>query len=291
MMKKSAHYEEAEAALDAVGTALEAAITKDRGEADRWWGAEFWDWLTNSEYQQQKQDFENQVNTLVSRARDALTQSRAVLTGRFGIHRDVPSQLRNDAKQWRERANDVATIRGDIEPIMTIEGWEGTAADDYARAAEVQHAAVDELHGVMVSAGNGAAKGAVLNLALFAIAHNAIKELHGLADMDLPGGNGYFYLRTARWGDYLVQLPDVLRRIARLENVQEALAELRDQLGEAITMAQLLEAGQWPTGIDAAGTEPANTSSAVSGNPYNDTNFDVPDSNTPGVCTSGAHRG
>lgn len=291
MMLKVAQYEQASSALDAVGTALEAAIAKDRSEADRWWGAEMWDWLTNREYHQQKAQFENTVNGLIKRAEDALSSSRTILTGRFGIHRGVPSQLKKDAARWRERAGEAAEIRSAIASLKTIDGWEGAAASTYTSAVEVQGAAVQELHGVMYSAANGAAKGAVLNLALFAIAHNAIKELHGLADMDLPGGDGWFYLRTARWGDYLVQLPDVLTKIARLENVEEALAELRSQLGQAITMGQLLEAGQWPTGIDAAGTEPANTSSAVTGNPFGDTNFDVPGSDTPGVCTAGANRG
>lgn len=288
MSETSATYGEAPEALTTLHNALEAAIVKDAEEAERWWGAEAWDWVMKN---QQRQAFNDQVDQLIERARNGVTDSRAVLKAEFEPHRNVPNQLTTDANDWRRRAQRADALIGSLEGMAPIEGWTGGAAEKYARAVEVQVAAVTELRGVMESAGNGASRGAILNRALFAIARNAIREAHELADVDLPGGEGYFYRRTARWGDYLEQLPGVLREIAGLDNVRDAMEVLRNQLGDSIAMAQLLESGSWPAGVDAAGTDPADTGSAVSGNPRDDTDFDIPDSHTPGVCSGGAYRG
>lgn len=287
MSETSATYGEAPEALATLRNALEAAISKDAEEAERWWGAEAWDWVMKN---QQRQAFNNQVDHLVERARNAVSDSEAALKAAFEPHENVPSKLTADASDWRRRARRAGDLAGSLRAMSPIEGWTGRAADRYGQAVEVQVAAVSELEGVMWSAANGAERGAILNRALFAIARNAIREAHERADMDLPGGDGYFYRRTARWGDYLEQLPGVLREIAGLDNVQDAMEVLRSQLGDSIAMAQLLESGSWPAGVDAAGTEPADTGSAVSGNPRDDTDFDVPDSHTPGVCTGGAYR-
>lgn len=286
-----AEFTQADAALSSVDVALEAAISRDKGEAERWWGAEVWDWLTNREYRQEKGDFDNRVNELVARARDALTESRGVLNNRFGVHKEAPANLTEDSMRWRKQHAEVDGVLAAMQKLSPVEGWSGDAANDYGSAVEVQVGAVKELQGVMRAAADGAYRGALLNRALFAIAANSIIELKGLADVDLPGGDGVFYLRTARWGDYLVQLPGVLNSVANLDNVRDALTMLNQQLGKALTMAELLQAGQWPTGTEAAGTVPADIGSAVSGNPISDTNFDVPNSDTPGVCTDGARRG
>lgn len=291
MSQTSAEYADVRAALTDLNTALTTAIDKDAAEAERWWGAEFWDWLTNSEYQQQKKNFNDQADVLIKRAKDAVTSSSTILTAEFFPHRNAPKRLMEDSSDWRSRSSDARDLAASLGEMSPVDGWSGPAAEDYDRAVRVQKAAVVELQGVMQSAANGALRGAILNKALFAIARNAIKDVHSQANLDIPGGNGYFYLRTARWGDYLIRLPDVLQKVSSLENVQEAISVLNQQLGQSISMAQLLQDGEWPSGIDAADIVPANTGSAVTGSGVQDTDWDIPDSETPGVCSSGVHRG
>lgn len=288
MTETSASYYAASVALRRIDSAVERAISKDAEEAERWWGAELADWAFNN---QQRQQFNTQVDNLIARARGAVTDSRVELDARFKPHAPKPRQLKEDAEDWRERVDQANDVIRDLRTMSPIEGWTGGSAADYESTVQVQVAAMTELRGVMESVANGAERGAVLNEALFAIARNAIKEAHELADVDLPGGDGFFYRRTARWGDYVEQLPGVLRSIAALDNVQDALEVLRGQLGESLTMAELLETGSWPSGHEAAGTAPADTASAVSGDPTDDTDFEIPDSHTPGVCTGGAYRG
>lgn len=287
MSEESARYYEASGALSRLDRALESAISKDEAEAERWWGAEAWDFVTNH---QQRQAFNDQVKSLKERARGGVTDSRDVLGASFEPHRLVPYRLNADAKDWRDRTRSAIDLVREVQAMSSIDGYTGPSANDYAQMVGVQAAAMQELRGVFESAARGAERGVTLNEALFAIARNAIKEAHELSDIDLPGGNGIFYRRTARWGDYTQQLPGVLEEVAGLDNVQDALDVLRGQLGDSLSIAELLEPGSWPSGLDAVGTAPGNTGGAVNSNVQEDTNFDIPDSQTPGVCTSGAYR-
>lgn len=290
MTDNEAWFYELKRASDSIRPKVAAAIERDRGEAESFW-ANLRAAVTHGwNYGQERARFDGTVADLVRRAENATGQIEQRVAGRFEEFKLHPGKLDGDARAWRKRAAEAERLVRQLAGMSPVDGWTGDAADQYAEAVTVQVSAVNELSGVMHGAATGAEQGANLHRWLFALARNAVDEAVTMGDVDRPASGGMYYLRTAWWGDVLTGVPDVLDQIANLDNVEEAIEYLSSQLDQSLSIANLLGPGTWPTGTDAAGTPPADTGSAVTGDTDQHANFEPPSSRHPGVCLPGAER-
>ncbi len=290
MSIEEAEYHEVKAASDRIQSRLAAAIAKDRAEADAFWAnlRALADHLWN--YGAERARFDQDVAARIERAQDAANLIETRIRELFFPFRQHPALLEQDAADWEHRSREAQRLMTDLTKMHPVDGWTGPAADTYGEAVKVQRSAVGELAGVMNGAATGAEQGALLHRALFALAREACVKALTEADVDLPGHGNMYYLRTTWWGDVLALVPDVLQQIAELVNVKEAVDHLSSQLDQSVTMANLLDPGAWPTGVDAADIPPADTGSAVTGDSEDHADFAPPPSTTPGVCHPGVQR-
>lgn len=278
------------AATDA-STALQAAIEADKQEASNFWVdlksrlRDLWN------YDSEKSRFEAEAASLIARAERAVSDCRVLVESLFKPHEGKTDRLLEDRTYWAERSTQTMALANQVATLAHVEGWRGPAQQDYANAVLVQTRALQELSGVMQGAANGAENAAVLNGCVFGMAFEAINEgVSKAQDGERAGSNGYYYLRTAWWGDVFTALPDVLRQISQLASVEAAVDELKTELNTSLVMGNLLKGENWPSGLEAAGVEPADLRDIVTKTPPDAGSFDLPVSRTPGVCMSGALR-
>lgn len=289
-MNQTATFLELDNQIKAADAALKTAIERDRSEAEGFWKDVIRRALNPLSYGEAQANFEIAVGNLKARAEGFIAQAQSTVTQRFGPHQNKPDQLDADAEDWISRSQEARKLASGLATMSPVDGWTGDAADEYGKAVQVQRNAMMELSGVMQGAGLGAKQGSLLNQVMFALGKNTIEAAMNEADVDLPGGGDYYYRRTAWWGDVFQGVPDVLEQILGLTNLQAAIDLLNQQLDASLTVAQLLEQGSWPTGVDAADVPPGNTS-VVTTAAGGSANFDLPDARTPGVCTQSAKWG
>lgn len=180
-----------------------------------------------------------------------------------GKYEDVPRQLEAERDAWNKRALAVQRISTQAKSVRYIEGWEGSAADNYSVAVGVQIAGLEELKGVMTSTSQGADAAALIHGGLFGAVNDLIQTAIGTIQSS-PGTNGsQYYLRTATACQVCDDLVKQFQRVADGSLAAGAMAELSNECSRTLDMPLLLSASQWPTGTSAAGVIPADTGSGV----------------------------
>lgn len=180
-------------------------------------------------------------------------------------HEDAPRRLEQEGEELRDHGETTRGIANDMAGLVEAEAWQGEAADGYRQAATVQYKATTELAGVMLSSGAALLRAADLNRATFFLVAERLRmarrTIDSLTRMGLIGGQHYTRLRLAA-----SQLRSVLSQTQEMvESVQsgQAATELAGQLDNLADMPHLLDPLTWPTGVDRADREPADTASAI----------------------------
>lgn len=283
-------YPDLASSISSMRSALEGAIAKDRAEAESFW-AHLASVIKNGfDYFKKKREFDAQVAGLIERARGAVSDAEAVVNGPFQEKQNAARDLEGYRTTWLEESRKALLQKGKLSELSNVEGWEGLSATNYVTAVEIQVQAMSELSGIMQSAARGADQAALFNKVLMSAAVTAVRDYQAKADVDRPGGNGIYYLRTANWGDYITLLPSVLTQIAWAEPVAGPVGQLGVKLDQTLHSTALLEEGSWPGGTSAAGVPAANTGNVVPSPDDVSAPVQVPPSQTSGVCTFGATR-
>lgn len=183
----------------------------------------------------------------------------------------VIGNLAQDARNWTTRGQQVKEVLSQAKNLEYIPGWSGKAADKYSLAVKVQCSALTELHGIMQSTARGCDAGMMLNQGiLFALNEAILETIETIGTSPTHSGDMY-YLRTATSWQLCFTLAMEVSRATTGQTAAGAINALADECLSTIALPRVLAESQWPTGTDAAGTIPADTSSGVT----HDGNADV----------------
>lgn len=180
-------------------------------------------------------------------------------------HAEVPGRLEREGEELRERGVATQEIADEAGELLA-ESWEGEAADAYAEAATVQHKALQELAGVMLSGGAALRRSGELNSATFFVVAErlrmACRRIESLSGRrGLFAGQLFSRLRSAasQLRRLLSDVQDMVTEVQEGDSASELAAEL-DTLAD---LPNLLDSLTWPSGVERADREPADTENAI----------------------------
>lgn len=284
--RQGCDYSEVESRLSELRAAVEQAMQRDDNEASGFWFELGRIAKHGFNYAAERARFYAQADALKSSTTAELVKVEHLCRSILGIHASAPAELLAAQQEWKGRANEVRAMQARARALQNgLSGWQGPSRENYETAAGVQVAALEELQGVMLSTGESCAAGALLNEALFfhfkEALSGAIRRIRSA-----PGAAGdQYYLRTATAKAECLALVSQLPKYRNGGPAAGSVSTLAKQCVTTITMPNLLQAGQWPTGTQGAGVDPADTSGGVP--PDHTADVDAPSGG--GACVPGVN--
>lgn len=277
-------YSQLEQRVSELRSAVQQAMQRDDNEASGFWFELGRLARHGFNYGAEKSRFYAQANQLKASAMAELVKVESGCATIIGVHAGVPAELMAAREDWNKRAREVSAMRARARSLQSgLAGWQGPSRTNYEIAAGVQVAALEELEGVMMSTGESCAAGALVNKALFFHFGQAVSQAASRI-RSAPGASGdQYYLRTATAKAECLALVSQLPKYRNGGPAAGSVSTLAKQCVSTITMPNLLQAGQWPTGTQGAGVNPADTAGGVP--PDHTADVDAPGGG--GVCVPG----
>lgn len=195
----------------------------------------------------------------------ALDALDAYLANVLGPHAEVPRQLEEEGDELRARGTTTQEIATEMGGLLDVEAWEGEAAEAYAQAATVQHKATQELAGMMLSGGAALQRAADLNRATFFLVAERLRmgrrSIEMLSRMGMIGGR--FFLRLRMAAGHLRRIMNEIEEMVSSVQEGESATDLAADLDALADMPNVLDPLHWPSGMDRADREPADTAGAI----------------------------